>query len=172
MLQKMIETQNLVLIPLTYAELEQYTHLDGRLEKTLNLNPTPSRTISAELKEALTQTILPAVLASDTDFRYSTLWTIVAKKSQQMVGDLCFMGKPNPQGEVEIGYGTYEAFWGKGLMTEAVSGVVLWAKTQTNIKTIKANTLKDNTASYVVLQKNGFIKTNETNDLYHWSIDI
>jgi hypothetical protein len=27
-----------------------------------------------------------------------------------MVGDICFVGEPNTEGEVEIGYGTYENF--------------------------------------------------------------
>ncbi len=85
-----------------------------------------------------------------------------------MVGDLCFMGLPNDNGEIEIGYGTYEDFRGNGYMTEAVGGMVGWAKTQPNIKKITASTDKTNRASYTVLQKNGFVKSGESDDLFHW----
>jgi len=48
----MIETERIILKPLTYNQLEKYAKEDHSLEKELNINAT-SRTISAELKEAL-----------------------------------------------------------------------------------------------------------------------
>ena len=36
-----------------------------------------------------------------------------------MIGDLCMVGEPNADGEIEIGYGTYEQFQGKGFMTKS-----------------------------------------------------
>ena len=54
----MIETERLVLKPLTYDQLVKYIRADNSLETELNLNQT-SRTISPALKEALEQTILP-----------------------------------------------------------------------------------------------------------------
>ena len=56
----MIETERLILKPLTYDQLVKYTKCDNSLEAELNLNET-SRTISPELKEAFEQTILPNV---------------------------------------------------------------------------------------------------------------
>ena len=44
------------------------------------------------------------------------------KKKTKWLGDLCFMGEPNAEGEVEIGYGTYQEFRKRGFMTEAVGG--------------------------------------------------
>ena len=116
----MIETERLILKPLTYEQLIKYTRLDNSLETELNLNPA-SRTISADLKEALEQTILPNVADSNKNYLFSTLWTIISKADNKMVGDLCFVGEPNAAGEIEIGYGTYEEFRKRGFMTEAVS---------------------------------------------------
>ena len=48
----MIETKRLILQPLTYEQLVKYANCDNSLEAELNLNKS-SRTISAELKEAL-----------------------------------------------------------------------------------------------------------------------
>jgi len=87
-----------------------------------------------------------------------------------MVGDLCFVGQPNCDGEVEIGYGTYDDFSGKGFMTEAVSGMIKWAKNQPDVKAIVADTEKTNTASFRVLEKNGFVKIGETELLFHWRL--
>src|SRR5664279_6134277 len=111
----MIETERLILKPLTYEQLIKYTRLDKSLETELNLNTT-SRTISSELKEALEQTILPNVADPNKNYLFSTLWTVILKEENKMVGDLCFVGEPNENGEIEIGYGTYDEFKKKGYM--------------------------------------------------------
>ncbi len=39
-------------------------------------------------------------------------------------------GEPNANGEIEIGYGTYDEFQGKGFLTEIVGGIIEWTKNQ------------------------------------------
>jgi len=87
-----------------------------------------------------------------------------------MVGDICFVGEPDDQGEIEIGYGMYEEFRGKGFMTEAVGRIILWAKAQPKVKSIFAATEKDNVASYSILEKNNFIHIGEIDDMMSWKI--
>ena len=98
----MIETERIILRPLTYDQLVKYIKCDNSLEEELNLNET-SRTISPELKEAFEQTILPNVADKTKDYLYSTLWTAISKDANKMVGDLCIVGEPNADGEIEIG---------------------------------------------------------------------
>jgi len=141
------------------------------LENELNLNES-TRTISSELKEALEQTVLPNVLDSHKNYLFSTLWTVISKEENKMVGDLCFLGEPNANGEVEIGYGTYEEFRKRGFMTEAVSAMIKWAKKQPDIRTIIASTDKTNVDSFSILQKNNFTKSGETETLYNWRLKI
>ena len=117
----MIETERLILKPLTYWQLIKYIKCDNSLEAELNLNKT-SRTLSSELKEAFEQTILPNVADRSKNYLYSTLWTAISKAENKMVGDLCIIGEPNADGEIEIGYGTYEEFRNKGFMTEKGPG--------------------------------------------------
>ncbi len=167
----MIETDRLILKPLTYEQLVKYIKCDNSLEAELNLNET-SRTISAPLKEAFEETILPNVADKSKNYLYSTLWTAISKVDNKMVGDLCIVGEPNPEGEIEIGYGTYDEFQNKGFMTEGVSGIIEWAKTQPEIKAIIASTDKTNTASFKVLEKNSFIKIGETESLFNWKLVI
>lgn len=163
----MIETSRLILKPLTYEQLLKYIRCDNSLETELNLNKS-SRIISPELKEAFELTILPNVADKSKNYLYSTLWTAISKSEKRMVGDLCIVGEPNLSGEIEIGYGTYEEFRNRGYMTEIVSGIIEWAKTQPGVKSLIASTEKTNTASFKVLEKNRFQKAGETETLYNW----
>lgn len=156
---------------MTYDQLVKYTKCDNSLEEELNLNKT-SRIISPELKEAFEQTILPNVADKTKDFLYSTLWTAISKAENKMIGDLLIVGEPDENGEIEIGYGTYDEFQGKGFMTEIVGGIIKWTKKQTIVKSITASTDKTNTVSFKVLQKNNFIKNGETETLYNWKLEI
>jgi RimJ/RimL family protein N-acetyltransferase len=167
----MVETERLIIKPLTYNQLEKYILNDNSLEKELNLNET-SRSISPALKEAFEQTILPNVADTSKNYLYSTLWTLISKKDNKMVGDLCFVGAPNADGEIEIGYGMYDIFTGKGYMTEAVGGMISWAKNEPEIHAIIADTEKQNTASFRILEKNGFVKIGETESLLKWRLQI
>jgi len=165
----MIETERLILRPLTYEQLMKYTKCDNSLEKDLNLNET-SRTISAVLLEAIEKTILPNVADKSKNFLYSTIWTAISKVENKMVGDICIYGEPNEDGEIEIGYGTYTEFQNKGFMTEIIEGIIGWVKTEINVKSIIASTEKTNLASAKVLKKNNFIKSGETGDLFNWKL--
>jgi RimJ/RimL family protein N-acetyltransferase len=167
----MLQTARLIIQPLTYDQLVKYIRADHSLEAELQLEPVPI-IISPDLKEALEQAILPNVADSQRNYLYYTLWTIISRNDNSMVGDICFVGEPNETREVEIGYGTYEHHRGKGYMTEAVQAMIQWAAQQPGINGIIASTLKDNTPSYVVLQKNGFVKTGESDDLFHWRYNI
>ena len=167
----MIETERLILKPLTYEQLVKYTKCDNSLEEELNLNKT-SRTISPELKEAFEQTILPNVADTAKDYLYSTLWTAISKDANKMVGDICIVGEPNSNGEIEIGYGTYDEFQKQGFMTEAVSRIITWAKSQPKVFSIIASTEKENIGSFTILLKNNFLKIGETETLFHWQLRL
>lgn len=167
----MIETKRLIIKPLTYDQLVKYAQCDNSLEFELNLNKT-SRIISQELKEALEHTILPNVADKTKNYLYSTIWTAISKSENKMIGDLCIIGEPNENGEIEIGYGTYDEFQGKGFMTEIVNGLIEWAKEQNIVKSILASTEKTNSASSKVLEKNNFTKIGETETIFNWKLEI
>ena len=167
----MIETERLKLVPLTYKQLIKYVKADNSLEKELKLNET-SRTISPDLTEALEQTILPNVADKGKNYLYSTLWIVILKEENKMIGDLCFLGEPNIDAEIEIGYGTNEDFRKKGYMTEAVSEMIKWTTAQPEVKSIIARTKKSNIASFSVLVKNNFKKYEETETMYKWRLEI
>lgn len=166
-----METERFILKPLTYDQLVKYVQCDNSLEIELNLNRS-SRVISPDLKEAFEQTIFPNVADKSKNYLYSTIWTAISKTDNKMVGDICMYGEPNAEGEVEIGYGTHDEFQNKGFMTEIVSGIIKWIAAQSIVKSIIASTDKVNTASFKVLEKNGFIKTGETATLFNWKLTV
>jgi [ribosomal protein S5]-alanine N-acetyltransferase len=161
----------LELIPLSLTQLKLYLANDFSLEKEFNLNPVP-RSVSSDLAEALANTIIPAVEASGQDIFFSTLWTIIDRDQNVMVGDCCFYGQPDENGETEIGYGTYSSFRNQGYMTEAVRLLINIAKKHKELRSIKASTYKNNPASAAVLVKNRFIPAGESNDLLYWKFSI
>ena len=167
----MIETERLIIKPLTYEQLLKYIQCDNSLEAELNLKAS-SRSISPELKEAFEQTILPSVADPHKNYLFCTLWTAISKSDNKMVGDLCIVGEPNSAGEIEIGYGTYNEFMNRGFMTEMVNEIIKWAKNQPEVKTVLASTEKTNIASFKVLEKNNFIKVSETETLFNWELII
>lgn len=167
----MLETKRLILKPLTYEQLVKYIKCDNSLEAELHLKES-ERKISPELKVAFEQTILPHVADKTKNYLFSTLWTAILKVENIMIGDLCIVGEPNSRGEIEIGYGTYEKFQGRGFMTEIVGGIIEWAKTQTKVKSVIASTDKSNISSSKVLEKNNFIKIGETENLWNWKFEL
>jgi len=102
----------------------------------------------------------------------ATLWTLILKGANKMVGDICIVGEPNFDGEIEIGYGTYSEFQKKGLMTEAVGGIISWAKTQPKVFSTIASTDKENIGSFKVLLKNNFLKIGENEKLFNWKLKL
>jgi [ribosomal protein S5]-alanine N-acetyltransferase len=167
----MIETERLILRPLTYEQLIKYIKTDNSLEIELNLAQT-SRAIEPELKEALEETILPNVADFNKNYLYSTLWTVILKEQNKMVGDLCFMGEPNIEGEIEIGYGTYPSFRKNGYMTEAVGGMLEWAKNEPNVLKVLASTEQINTNSHGILRKNNFTQIGHNGTIIIWAVKV
>lgn len=66
------------------------------------------------------------------------------------------MIEPKPEGHmVVLGYGMGKAWWGQGLMTEAVKAVIEWAFSQPGVIRVWAFCDVENTGSYRVMEKAG-----------------
>lgn len=169
----MIKTERLILLPLTHAQLLKYIKNDHSLEAELQLHPSSQvLELDFQLVEALENAILPRVADPRQNYLFSTLWTMILTSENCMIGDLCFKGEPNEDGEIEIGYGTYEAYQGKGYMTEAVGGIIKWAATQPKVKAITAETETSNVASMKILERHHFRKFYEVEKMAWWQLDL
>jgi ribosomal-protein-alanine N-acetyltransferase len=167
----MLESDRLVIIPLNHRQLLLYAQCDNTLEAELQL-PNSNRKIPTELQDALNETIIPNVANQNENYLFNTLWTAILKDEKKIIGDICIIGEPNELGEIEIGYGIYDDFQGRGLMSEMVASFIDWAKTNRGIKAIVASTNCDNIASIRVLEKNGFIQIAETINEIKWKLFV
>lgn len=166
-----LETENLIIIPLSEEQLIKYLRNDNSLEEELNVSKSP-RKIPANVKEFIENTLLFNANRNKINFLYITFWTIISKVEDKMVGDLCFKGEPNKAGEIEIGYGIYPQFQNKGIMTEAIGAMIKWAKTQPKVKAIIAEIVQSNFASIKALEKNNFIKYKIEDAGIWWRFDL
>jgi RimJ/RimL family protein N-acetyltransferase len=118
-----------------------------------------------------TKDILPIILQSlevnKEPSGYET-WMIVRKDDSRVIGDIGFFGKPNEEGEVQIGYGLVKQEQGKGYGTEALKAIVDWALSQEEVKVILADCLLDNIPSASILRKVGMLETKRDEELIYW----
>jgi RimJ/RimL family protein N-acetyltransferase len=82
------------------------------------------------------------------------VWFVTLKG--QVIGDCGLHGAPNPQGEVEIGYGLAEPSRGLGYASEFVPALAGWLLRQPDVSRVVANTDADNIASRRALERAGF----------------
>lgn len=106
-------------------------------------------------------------VAHPKDYMWYTAWKI-SLPGDIPVGDLCFKGPPDAENAVEIGYGIYSSYEGKGYATEAVHLAVEWALAQKNCFYVLAQTEEGNRASERVLEKNGFVRCGEGSEGHLW----
>lgn len=166
-----LDSPRLTIIPLTHSQLIKYLKTDNSLENELQLAPL-SRIISPELIEPLQNKILPAVADSSNNFLFYTLWTMINKQERVLVGDLCFKGPPNEEGDIEIGYGTYPSFQQQGYITEVIGALIRWASVQPEVNAITAETNKTNIASIRALEKNNFQQFKTTEAMIWWRLRV
>lgn len=164
----MIHTARLYILPLSVAALELYLQGNDLFEKKYGL-AINDRFVAPEVRRFVHAITLPCMRKSPGDhYLFFTFWLVVDNSSKTVVAELGFKGVPNPAGMVEIGYGTMPEARNKGIMTEAVGGLVSWASARTDIQTILAETANSNKASMRVLQKNGFEQFDQRGDMLWW----
>lgn len=157
-----IETKRLIIKPLACDELKKYINSPQELAKELGLIPSQTL-IDQETCDAITNDLLPNLEDPNKDPLFYTLWIVIGKSELAIVGGICFHGEPDEMGEVEIGYGTDEDYRNKGIMTEAIAGMIQWISNNKKVEIIKAETVPGNISSARVLEKNDFI-TDQKND--------
>lgn len=134
-----LKTKRLYLVPTSIEELDKRVLL---MEE-------------GELRQAYQEMLNGARKYPDLALLYVP-WKICLRVSDTMIGDIGFKGGPI-HGEVEVGYGLEEPYFGQGYMTEALAPLMQWAFTQKGVYAVSAQTLPENRFSQRVLVKNGFV---------------
>lgn len=84
------------------------------------------------------------------------MFAILNKTTNELMG---FGGLVHPDNSElpELKYAFMKTHWGKGLASEFVNGILLYAQDHLKLNTIIATTYPENSASNRVLTKNGFV---------------
>ncbi|WP_131536113.1 GNAT family N-acetyltransferase [Pedobacter nototheniae] len=160
-----ISTERLILIPFTKEIITSIKQEEGFLLKTCNLNygtgwpDEEAKETFPKIEKNLTLVINPTGFES---------WIIVKKENQTIIGDAGFKGRPNDCGEIDIGYAIISAERQNGYAIETVNALIIWAFNQTGVAAITASCFIPNIRSKKVLQKTGFRKTKEDDEMIYW----
>jgi len=80
-------------------------------------------------------------------------WGIVYKENGKFIGTCGYFFWDIEHARAEVQYALSRAYWGKGLMPEALNAVIAFGFTTMNLNRIEAKCIVDNAASERVMQK-------------------
>ena len=152
-----IDTERLELVALDARQMRFWLDNLTQLESELNC------TYKAEAMEGDFLRIVDgqAKLTEENaaEYYWYSFWFFIRKSDRTVVGSADFKKGPNEKGEVEIGYGLGKEFEHSGYMTEAVGAMCAWAKAQSGVSHVVAETDLDNAPSQNILKRCGFAET-------------
>lgn len=88
----------------------------------------------------------------------SDAFTIKLTDTNEIVGLLLLteIGDQTTLADLRLGFFLSEQFWGKGIASELISGLVEWCRQDGGVRSIAGGVEDENVASARVLEKNGF----------------
>jgi ribosomal-protein-alanine N-acetyltransferase len=95
------------------------------------------------------------VFQADWELDSGVRWAICGQDSRRLIG-ICGVGWHRPNHSALLSYDLTQAFWNRGIMTEAARAVVDFTFSQPGVNRITATTILDNPASSRVLRHLGF----------------
>lgn len=164
-----LESDRLIIIALDLENFKLYIENTAALEKNLGVKVT-GRELSSEMKEIFKKPYQKA-LNDKKNYLWYTNWQIILKEKNRIIGGITFKGPGNSENEVEVGYGIDEKYQNKGYMTETLKSIIKWAFRNNEIKSVVAETNKDNIASQRVLEKVGMKKYRKEEKTYWYKIN-
>jgi RimJ/RimL family protein N-acetyltransferase len=97
-------------------------------------------------------------------------WIAIHTLDQAVIGDIGFMGGPDQEGVVEVGYSIVPEYRNQGYATEMASGLIAWAFQEKGIRVVTAACLDDNFGSIKVLEKVGMHRLEPDGNMLKWEI--
>jgi len=97
-------------------------------------------------------------------------WMIVNQDNMTVIGDAGFKGRPNANGEVDIGYSIIKEEQKKGFGFETAKALTDWALLHESVKDITASCFIKNTASIRILEKLGMHEVSRNTEMIYWRL--
>ena len=156
-----IETENLIITAYLPRYLRALLQSEKEFENTSGLR--------------LAEGVREQVLEASADFKarveqgkQSDPWqfgfAIIHKSDNILIGTCGFPDPPDSSGVAEIAYGIAPAYRGRGYATEAAKSLIEFAVKDQRVRTIRAHTIAETSASTRVLEKCGLTKVGDAVD--------
>ena len=154
-----------------------------RLELVL-LEPESARALAAGINDnghawadgyPLGSTLLRAELtaaaaAQDRPLGDFGTYQVVRRADGCVIGDVGFMGPPDETGAVSVGCAITEDARGQGYATEALTALLDWARAQSGLTCVLADTTRSNLASQRLLERVGLHRIGEDGELLYYML--
>ncbi len=154
-----------------------------RLELAL-LEPEGARSLAKGINDnghpwaagyPLGSTLLRAELTAAAAAQHAPLgefgsYQIVRRADGCVIGDIGFMGPPDETGAVSVGCAITEDARGQGYATEALVALLEWARGQSGLTCVLADTTRSNIASQRLLERAGMHRIGEDGELLYYML--
>jgi ribosomal-protein-alanine N-acetyltransferase len=107
--------------------------------------------------------------ASPSDERFG-IWVMIERETNSVVGDIGFIGPPDDNRTVEVGYSVIPTCRRRGYATEAARAIVVWALDQPEVEVVVASCDTENEPSIRTLERIGFLRVGEGDGQIRWRL--
>jgi ribosomal-protein-alanine N-acetyltransferase len=97
-------------------------------------------------------------------------WMVIARDEKAVVGSAGFVGKPDEERTIELGFGTHPDYRNRGYASEAARTLVAWALGQPGVERVIAKCDPKNLASVRVLEKIAMNRVGHADGQLLWEI--
>jgi RimJ/RimL family protein N-acetyltransferase len=97
-------------------------------------------------------------------------WIAIHKSDRAVIGDIGFMGAPDQDGVVEIGYSVIPEYRNQGYATEMARSLIGWTFQETGVRVVTAECRDDNFSSIKVLEHVGMRRLEPEGNMLKWEI--
>lgn len=148
----LLKTTDLRLRAPAIGDAKRFTELLSNIEVSKNLARVPHPFTIDQAIETLSQ------WRADVDPHDARF--VIEYGTEGAIGVIGFRGL---EGSAHLGYWIGEPYWGRGLMTQAMSAVVPWYFSVTKAEIILSSVFHFNMASFALQQKLGFMEKGRSN---------
>ncbi len=101
--------------------------------------------------------------------RFGT-YQIIRRSDGMVLGDAGFMGPPDATGAISVGCGIAPDVRGRGYATEALIALLAWAREQSGLTCVLADTTRSNNAAQRLLERVGLHRIGEDGELLYYML--
>ncbi|MHB1294658.1 MAG: GNAT family N-acetyltransferase [Anaerolineae bacterium] len=164
-------TKDLILRPLMPEQIAAFAEGRSALASLLNA------AVPDDWPGGETESILPWVrsrLAEESDLAGWLVWLVLHRADRTLIGDAGFVGRPDAEGAVTLGYEMAPDYRRRGYGLQAARALVGWAFRQPGVQAVRAETFPGGQASIRLLRRLGMRQRPEADrqepDMLHWEL--